>query len=292
MGDASSKNHGCGPPFTNTDTAALKASIELETKQIGIEAESESESDEMELVVVETDELGSEAAEAAVSAAASVAPIAGKENVLSPRMLAKKNRKMERIQRTISKHTGEILHTISADSLTPVAANIAWDQAPELICCYNWQDSADGTNAIFVPGEPPKWAPRSLPHTLPLDDGWKYTDYNYARQPRDPYAPMFHALGAMNPSVQFMDVDVIADRNNLRTLLEFVQGKYTSPFRLDLYSVFNTLILVRKETGFWKRADGIGLGANFEKAFTRPASGMENATSHYRAIRYRMVHSM
>ena len=99
---------------------------------------------------------------------------------------------------------------------------------------------------------------------------------------------MFHALGAMDPGYQFNDVDVLADRNNLRVLLEFVQGKANGPFRLDLYLVFNTLILVRKESRWWKHSDGVGYGGNFEKFFTRPGEGMEDATSHYRAIRYPM----
>lgn len=139
-----------------------------------------------------------------------------------------------------------------------------------------------------MPGEPAKWHPPTLPHTLQPDSGFQYADYNYARQPRDPYAPMFHALNVMNPGYQFNDVDVLADRNNLRVLLEFCQGKANGPFRLNLYQVFNTLIIVRKESKWWKHSDGISYGCNFEKFFTRPAEGMEDATSHYRAIRYPM----
>lgn len=100
---------------------------------------------------------------------------------------------------------------------------------------------------------------------------------------------MFHAIGAMNPDYQFMDVDVLADRNNLRILLEFVQGKMNGPFRLDLFLVYNTMIIVRKDSGgYWKMSDGSGYGGNFERFFTRPAEGMEDATSHYRAVRYKM----
>jgi hypothetical protein len=99
---------------------------------------------------------------------------------------------------------------------------------------------------------------------------------------------MFYALKAMNPDFKFNDVDVLADRNNLRVLLEFVQGKANGPFRLDLYTMFSTLIIVRNESKWWKHADGKGYGCNFEKFFTRPAAGMEDATSHYRAIKYPM----
>lgn len=92
----------------------------------------------------------------------------------------------------------------------------------------------------------------------------------------------------MNPSFKFSDVDVLADRNNLRVLLEFVQGKANGPFRLDLYTMFNTLVIVRNEAKWWKHSNGEGFGGNFERVFTRPAEGMEDATSHYRAIRYPM----
>ena len=84
------------------------------------------------------------------------------------------------------------------------------------------------------------------------------------------------------------DDSVTADRNNLRVLLEFVQGKANGPFRLDLYTIFNTLIIVRNEAKWWKHSNGESYGCNFEAFFTKPATGMEDATSHYRAIRYSM----
>lgn len=67
-----------------------------------------------------------------------------------------------------------------------------------------------------------------------------------------------------------------------------MQGKFNGPFRLDLYTIFNTLVIVRNESRWWKRSDGQSYGCNFEKFFTKPAPGMEDATSHYRAIRYPM----
>jgi hypothetical protein len=93
-------------------------------------------------------------------------------------------------------------------------------------------------------------------------------------------------MSLMNPDYQFTDIDVLADRNNLRVLLEFVSGKANGPFRLDLYSIFNTLVIVRNEGRWWKFSDGKSYGFNFERFFTQPAPGMDDATSHYRAIRY------
>jgi hypothetical protein len=116
-------------------------------------------------------------------------------------------------------------------------------------------------------------------------------DYNYARQPWKPYEPMFHALAVMNPTYDFHAIDVLCDRNNLRVLLDFVAGRAPGPFRLDLYSVFDTLVIVRNETKWWQHSGSRGAesyGCNFERFFTRPAEGMEDATSHYRAIHYPM----
>lgn len=67
-----------------------------------------------------------------------------------------------------------------------------------------------------------------------------------------------------------------------------MQGKANGPFRLDLYTIFNTLIIVRNEAKWWKHSNGESYGCNFEAFFTKPAKGMEDATSHYRAIRYSM----
>ncbi|CAN9191898.1 unnamed protein product [Alternaria alternata] len=210
------------------------------------------------------------------------------EVVVDPVKAKKQQKKKERFDQSIARDAGEILETIDKDELIPVAEQVVWDRDPELLCCYNWQASDDGTNTIFVPGEPAKWQQPPLPHTLKPDSGFTYSDYNYARQPRKPYLPMFHALSLMAPNTNFHDVDVLADRNNLRILLEFAQGKSNGPFRLNIYLVFNTLVIVRRESRWWKHADGKSYGFNFEKDFTRTTEGMEDATSHYRAIRYTM----
>ncbi|ORY15316.1 hypothetical protein BCR34DRAFT_183894 [Clohesyomyces aquaticus] len=203
----------------------------------------------------------------------------------------KLKKKMEKQARIVSRDAGDrILSTIYFDEITASPSSVTWDSDPELLCCYNWLDEVD-TNTIFVPGGPPKWVGKSLPFTLPRDTGYSYTDYNYVRQPRDPYSPMFNALSVMRPDFCFNDVDVIADRNNLRLLLEFVSGKANGPFRLDVFVTLNTLMLVRSGENFWKNQDantGGGYGGNFEKQFTRPGEGLEDATSHYRAIRYPM----
>lgn len=209
------------------------------------------------------------------------------DEALPPRvMTAKQKKKMARFEKTLSRDAGAVIDIIEADAITPVLQNVTWDRDPELLCSYNWQASTDGTNTIFVPGTPTKWQEPPLPITLEPDQGIQYSDYNYARQPQDPYSPMFQALSVMNPSYRFNDVDVLADRNNLRVLLDFCQGKSNGPFRLNIFLLFNTLVIVRKESRWWSTCDGVSYGWSFEKHFTRPVEGMEDATSHYRAIRY------
>jgi hypothetical protein len=205
-----------------------------------------------------------------------------------PPTKGQKNR-MAKQARLVSRDAGDILHTISFEDVMPVPDEVTWDQDPELLCCYNWSDN-ERSNTIYVPGGPPRWTPQSLPHTLKPDSGFNYKDYNYVRKPRDPYSPMFEALNVMKPDMCFNDVDVIADRNNLRVLLEFVSGVRNGPFRLDLFVTLDTLMLVRNGDKMWMQSGkgGAGYGGNFEMAFTRPGEGLEDATSHYRAIRYPM----
>ncbi|KAJ4352044.1 uncharacterized protein N0V89_007390 [Didymosphaeria variabile] len=202
---------------------------------------------------------------------------------------AKMKKKMDVMAKIVQKEAGLVILTVEQNHLIPTSFNVTWDQdKTKLLCSYNWQGTNDGTNTIFVPGGPPKFVPnRALPCVLEADSGFQAADYNYVRKPWEPFAPLFTALGVMNPGYQFFDIDVLADRNNLRILLEFCQGKANGPLRLDVHMVYNTLVLVRKGEKFWKRQIS-GVGNNFEKNFTRPGDDMEDATSHYRAIRYPM----
>ncbi len=204
--------------------------------------------------------------------------------VLTP---AQKRKKL-RFIRILMKDRGDVLHTISPADVQPHPSAVTWDADPELLCSYNWFTTVDGSNTLFVPGGPSKWTPQDIPYTVPADKGFHPTDYNYVRQPHEPFKAVFEAMTLMNPSYDFNDIDVLADRNNLRVLLEFVQGKTVGPFRLDLYMIFTTLVIVRREDGFWRFSNGVGHGYNFEKHFTTTPPDLTDASSHYRAIRYRM----
>lgn len=70
--------------------------------------------------------------------------------VEAPKVLtAKQKQKMERFGQTVARDAGHVLQVIEADALTPIPGSVTWDKDPELLCCYNWQASTDGTNTIF-----------------------------------------------------------------------------------------------------------------------------------------------
>ena len=127
------------------------------------------------------------------------APTAPPAPAQTKRPARKKQRKKERKDRVLNLNRGALQHTITPESLQPVAEPVTWDTDPELLCSYNWAAAEDGTNTLFVPGGPPRWTPRSLPCVLKGDSGFHPTDYNYVRQPKEPFSAVFHALGAMRP---------------------------------------------------------------------------------------------
>ena len=198
-------------------------------------------------------------------------------------------KKLQTMATQMRNEAGDIILSLEPNQLIPSPLKVIWDEDDtKLLCSYNWSGANDGTNTIFVPGGPAKFRTnKTTPRAIRTDEGFQARDYNYVRKPRDPFSPLFTALGVMSPGYQFWDVDVLADRNNLRILLEFVQGKANGPLRLDVYLIYNTLIFVRKGERFWQRQK-MGIGSNFEKMFTDAGDGMEDATGHYRAIRYGM----
>lgn len=93
----------------------------------------------------------------------------------------------------------------------------------------------------------------------------------------------------MKPEFSLNDVDLVTNRNSLRKLFDFVNGRARDSFRIDLHMVEKTLFLTRRE----RNARGIicgsmdsGFGHNFEHAFSTPEPGIENSASHHRVIRY------
>ncbi|KAI4927284.1 hypothetical protein J4E85_005794 [Alternaria conjuncta] len=172
-----------------------------------------------------------------------------------------------------------------APTLEPDTTKVSSARGFETLCSYNWQ--YDGS--IHVPGAPPRWNPPPLPTTLAQDSGRHFVDQNASRVPKYPFEPAFAALAVMGPDVVLDQVDIIANRNSLRKLLDFSAGRKLDIFCMGLHMVGNTLVISRKERNAQQMIHGApnaGYGHNFEKTFTMPDHGMGNSSSHHRVIRY------
>ncbi|EUC48689.1 hypothetical protein COCMIDRAFT_86769 [Bipolaris oryzae ATCC 44560] len=183
--------------------------------------------------------------------------------------------------------TGRHILTIDTTSLQPDNNPVHSTEGFETLCSYNWQN--DGT--IYIPGGPPKWTPLPLPTTLAQDAGHHFIDQNAARVPKYPFEPAFRALSLMNPGTNLTAVDIVANRNSLRKLLDLSAGKKLDPFCMGLNLVNSTLVISRKERTAQHMVHGApnsGYGHNFEKAFTTPDKDLGNSSSHHRVIRYRI----
>jgi hypothetical protein len=181
--------------------------------------------------------------------------------------------------------TGTLVNTIASTSLESDSTEVSSKAGFETLCSYNWQ--MDGT--IFVPGGPPRWTPPLLPVTLPQDKGSHFMDQNAYRVPKYPFEPAFQGLSIMNPNMNLDTVDIVANRNSFRKLIDFAAGSKRDPWCMGLHMVNNTLFISRKEkhaTQMIFGAANSGYGHNFEKAFTKPEDDMDNSSSHHRVIRY------
>ncbi|KAJ4327201.1 hypothetical protein N0V84_002331 [Fusarium piperis] len=183
--------------------------------------------------------------------------------------------------------TGAPLLSIQSSQVQPGHVAVTSDGGYELLCSYNWIIKPQPT--IYVPGEPPRLVPRSLPMRVSPDSGFHYIDQNSFRVPKYPFEVVFQAMNVMNPTFKFNDVDVLTNRNSLRHLLDFCRGKCRNSFRIDLYLVRDTLIIERRERSTKEMIRGYGnsgFGHSFEEAVTRPPPGMTDIAGHHRVLRY------
>lgn len=125
--------------------------------------------------------------------------------------------------------------------------------------------------------------------SLPRDTGTYFIDHNACLAPQYPFEPLFQALSVMRPDFNFMNVDLISNRNSLRKLFGFVTGRLHRSFRIDLQMVHETLFLIRREQHvreIVRATSNSGFGHNFEREFSTPQPGLENSISHHRVVRY------
>ncbi|KAL8867991.1 MAG: hypothetical protein Q9174_005290 [Haloplaca sp. 1 TL-2023] len=160
------------------------------------------------------------------------------------------------------------------------------------LASYNWIEAP--TPTIAVPGSPNLWSPPSGPRKLKADTGHLFIAQNAARHPDSPLEPLFRALYLAEPSFDIGSIDVVADRNNIRALLSFVDPnsmKEKKDFTMSVETVKESAIFSREETKveeFLGPGDFRGFGHNFEEAFT--TSQIKGSTGHHRIISYRFGH--
>lgn len=97
----------------------------------------------------------------------------------------------------------------------------------------------------------------------------------------------------MSPEFCFDGVDIVVNRNSLRKLLDFCNGRVKSSFRLNLLLVKNTLFIERCERNAVKMIRGSqnsGWGRNFEKTFTKYPPEANDSSGHHRILRYPLGH--
>ena len=130
------------------------------------------------------------------------------------------------------------------------------------------------TPTIAVPGSPPLWSPPRVPRQLKKDSGLIYIDQDAARYPDSPLEPLFRALYIAHPLFNIRSTNVVADRNNLRKLLQFINPSSTrnrlEAFTTNIEATKNTAVLSRDETAtheFIGPHEFKGFGHEFEKAY-------------------------
>ncbi|KAF2142311.1 uncharacterized protein K452DRAFT_269880 [Aplosporella prunicola CBS 121167] len=187
-----------------------------------------------------------------------------------------------------AKGVGRRLASIKPTKLKISETAVTHEVRSELLCSFNW---ARDTFSIYVPGHPPEWTPPTLPFCLSEDRGFYFSDENVARVPSCPYTPFFKALQVMRPSYKLDDVDIITNRGAFRKLFQFAANKIKSSFCIDFILVHNTLLMSRRLRNgreYRKNAKDPGWGHTFEKECTSPKSGLQESSSHHRAIRYNL----
>lgn len=123
-----------------------------------------------------------------------------------------------------------------------------------------------------------------MPFNVRADTGWSFVDQNSLRMPSMPLYPLIKSVTA---DVDWPSIDIVTDRNNLRKLLRFIEGRADKDFRIDLQLAGKkTVLMTRWEKRNREMMSGKTFGFGFEKAQTVPVAGCEESTGHHRVVNY------
>lgn len=146
------------------------------------------------------------------------------------------------------------------------------------IASYNWSEGKDPV--IIIPGKASHYEQRAPMRLMKLQHA-QMVDENRHRQNDYPLESLFRAVQICSPGFDFKNIDFATDRNNLRKLLNFVEGSADEAFRIDFQKVGNLVALIRHEEQTSMFCDDYG--KDFENKYTRA----RGEGSHRRIVTYK-----
>lgn len=140
--------------------------------------------------------------------------------------------------------------------------------------------------ADFVPGQPPKWQPPSLPQSLQEDNGVYFRDVNSAHHPTFPTEPAVRAILHEGAKSSLLDSDVFVCGNSFGCLLCTARNEERT-FRFGVERIGSTTFFVRKTNTPRESIDDIrGYGHTFPEAYTVWEPAVKGSVSYQRLIKY------
>ncbi|KAF8342992.1 uncharacterized protein EI90DRAFT_3030988 [Cantharellus anzutake] len=194
--------------------------------------------------------------------------------------------------RNIRENVSDILQTITLSEDEP-----GYDEEyvpsiinTQVIASYSWTDAEEPT--ILVPGALPVWQERSLPFSVPRDQGIQFIDQNAHRSELHPVLPLILSIRHISPRFDYGKINIITDRNGLRKLMSWAGKTATEPcedFRIDVDVVGkdkNSTVLLTRWEARNHEEQRYGYGHNFLSAVTSEHWGCKGATSYSRILQY------
>jgi hypothetical protein len=91
-----------------------------------------------------------------------------------------------------------------------------------------------------------------------------------------------------SPSIRLNDVQIVANRTALMSLVNFCNNNANQSFHLELIMVGDTLTIARKVKNAKGQSAENAFGRNFESQCTKKNSELEDVTGHHRVIMYKL----
>ncbi|KAG4032568.1 hypothetical protein MFRU_006g00390 [Monilinia fructicola] len=176
-----------------------------------------------------------------------------------------------------------IIKLLSLDNLTLDTNEQIGIKDFRYVASYNllWKKSL----SILVPGSPPIWSPPTLPIKLKNDNNRTLIGgKDYKTQVS--MAPVLAALSVSITDISILSsTDLITDRNSLRKLLDFVNGKVDQVWKIDVEVVRNTMVFEKNAASVGRHTSN-GYGFQFEEAFLKYPKSLKGSSEHHRIATY------